>query len=101
VIKSHKDLSASGIDGINYRIMKGARTEGIKFIKILSERVYKLEKQLRPGKSEENSITQKREPRPDQKFETNIKHKLYPPNLHLPDGSSNSEHQVQGAYLLE
>jgi hypothetical protein len=32
VIKSRQDLSASGVDGISYRIMKGAGTEGVKFI---------------------------------------------------------------------
>jgi hypothetical protein len=33
VIKSRGDLSASGVDGISYRIMKGAGTEGVKFMK--------------------------------------------------------------------
>jgi hypothetical protein len=33
VITSPVDLSASGVDGISYRIMKGAGTEGVKFVK--------------------------------------------------------------------
>jgi hypothetical protein len=33
VIKSRQDLSACGVDGINYRIMKGAGSEGVKFMK--------------------------------------------------------------------
>jgi hypothetical protein len=32
VIKSRKDLNACGVDGISYRVMKGAGTEGVKFI---------------------------------------------------------------------
>jgi hypothetical protein len=35
VIKSREDLSACGIDGISYRIMKGTRTEGFAFMKLL------------------------------------------------------------------
>jgi hypothetical protein len=35
VIKSREDSSACGIDGISYRIMKGARTEGFAFMKLL------------------------------------------------------------------
>jgi hypothetical protein len=35
VIRSREDLSASGVDGISYRIIKGAGTEGIKFMKHL------------------------------------------------------------------
>jgi hypothetical protein len=35
VIKSREDLSASGVDGISYRIMKAAGTEGVKFMKLL------------------------------------------------------------------
>jgi hypothetical protein len=35
VIKSREDLSASGVDGISYRIMKTAGTEGVKFMKFL------------------------------------------------------------------
>jgi hypothetical protein len=35
VIKSREDLSACGVDGISYRIMKGAGAEGIKFMKHL------------------------------------------------------------------
>jgi hypothetical protein len=33
VIKSREDLSASGVDRISYRIMKGAGTEGVKLVK--------------------------------------------------------------------
>jgi hypothetical protein len=33
VIKSREDLSACGVDGISYRIMKGAGAEGVKFMK--------------------------------------------------------------------
>jgi hypothetical protein len=33
VIKSREDLSACGVDGISYRIMKGAGAEGTKFMK--------------------------------------------------------------------
>jgi hypothetical protein len=36
VIKSRQDLSASGIDGISYRIIKAADKEGVKFIKLLA-----------------------------------------------------------------
>jgi hypothetical protein len=32
VIKSREDLSACGVDGISYRVMKVAGTEGVKFI---------------------------------------------------------------------
>jgi hypothetical protein len=35
VIKSRADLSACGVDGISYRIMKSAGTEGVKFMKLL------------------------------------------------------------------
>jgi hypothetical protein len=35
VIKSRDDLSACRVDGISYRIMKGAGTEGVKFMKLL------------------------------------------------------------------
>jgi hypothetical protein len=35
VIKSREDLSASGIDGIGYRVMKGAGTAGVRFMKLL------------------------------------------------------------------
>jgi hypothetical protein len=35
VIKSRQDLSASGIGGISYRILKAAGKEGVKFIKLL------------------------------------------------------------------
>jgi hypothetical protein len=35
VIKSREDLSASGVDGISYRILKGAGAEGVKFMKHL------------------------------------------------------------------
>jgi hypothetical protein len=35
VIKSGEDLNACRVDGINYRIMKGARPEGVKFMKHL------------------------------------------------------------------
>jgi hypothetical protein len=35
VIKSRQDLSASGVDGISYRIIKGAKNEGVKFIKLI------------------------------------------------------------------
>jgi hypothetical protein len=35
VIKSREDLSASGVDGISYRIMKGAGAAGVKFMKLL------------------------------------------------------------------
>jgi hypothetical protein len=35
VIKSRDDLSASGVDGISYQIMKGAGTAGVKFIRLL------------------------------------------------------------------
>jgi hypothetical protein len=43
-MKSREDLGASGIDGVSYRIMKGAGTEGVKFMKIVSERVCKVGK---------------------------------------------------------
>jgi hypothetical protein len=35
VVKSRGDLSASGIDGISYRVIKGAGPEGIKFVRTL------------------------------------------------------------------
>jgi hypothetical protein len=35
VIKSRDDLSAYGVDGISYRIMKSAEAEGIAFMKLL------------------------------------------------------------------
>jgi hypothetical protein len=35
VSKSREDLSASGVDGIRYRIMKAAGTEGVKSMKLL------------------------------------------------------------------
>jgi hypothetical protein len=35
VIRSREDLSACGVDGISYRIMKGAGAEGVKFVKLL------------------------------------------------------------------
>jgi hypothetical protein len=35
VIKLGEDLSASGVDGISYRVMKAAGTEGVKFMKRL------------------------------------------------------------------
>jgi hypothetical protein len=35
VIKSRDDLSTCGVDGISYRIMKGAGAEGIKFMQHL------------------------------------------------------------------
>jgi hypothetical protein len=35
VIRSRADLSACGVDGISYRIIKGAGEEGIKFIRVL------------------------------------------------------------------
>jgi hypothetical protein len=35
VIKSREDLSACGVDGISYRIMKGTGAEGVKFMKLL------------------------------------------------------------------
>jgi hypothetical protein len=35
VIKSREDLSASGIDGIGYRVMKEAGTAGVRFMKLL------------------------------------------------------------------
>jgi hypothetical protein len=35
VIKSRQDLSACGVDGISYRIMKGAGRERVKFMKLL------------------------------------------------------------------
>jgi hypothetical protein len=34
VIKSRQDLSASGADGISYRITKGAKGERVKFIRM-------------------------------------------------------------------
>jgi hypothetical protein len=33
VIKSRDDLSANGIDGISYRVIKGAGPEGVKFVR--------------------------------------------------------------------
>jgi 3-dehydroquinate dehydratase len=35
VIRSREDLSACGVDGVSYRIMKGAGAEGVKFMKQL------------------------------------------------------------------
>jgi hypothetical protein len=35
VIKPREDLSASGVDGISYRIMKGTGTAGVKLMKLL------------------------------------------------------------------
>jgi hypothetical protein len=35
VIKLREDLSSCGVDGVSYRIMKGAGTEGVKFMKLL------------------------------------------------------------------
>jgi hypothetical protein len=35
VIKSRQDLSACGVDGISYRIMKGAGSEGVKIMELL------------------------------------------------------------------
>jgi hypothetical protein len=35
IIKSRDDLSACGVDGISYRIMKGAEAEGVVFMKLL------------------------------------------------------------------
>jgi hypothetical protein len=35
IIKTRGDLSACGVDGINYRIMKGAGAEGVKFMQQL------------------------------------------------------------------
>jgi hypothetical protein len=37
VINSRQDLSANGVDGIGYRIIKGAKKEGVKFIRLLVE----------------------------------------------------------------
>jgi hypothetical protein len=37
VINSRQDLSASGADGISYRIVKSAKGEGVKFIQLLVE----------------------------------------------------------------
>jgi hypothetical protein len=35
VIESREDLSASGVDGVSYRILKATGTEGVKFMKLL------------------------------------------------------------------
>jgi hypothetical protein len=35
VIKSRDDLSACGVDGISYRIMKGSGAERVAFMKLL------------------------------------------------------------------
>jgi hypothetical protein len=37
VIKSRKDLSATGVDGLSYQIIKSAKKEGIKFIRRVME----------------------------------------------------------------
>jgi hypothetical protein len=55
VIKSRQDLSASGVDGISYRIMKGAGTEGVKFIKTSCDAVYEVNESSVRGKKPELS----------------------------------------------
>jgi hypothetical protein len=37
VIDSCQDLNACGVDGISYRLIKSAKEEGVKFIRILVE----------------------------------------------------------------
>jgi hypothetical protein len=41
VIKSRDYLSASGIDGISYRVIKGAGAEGVKFVRTLVRGIIK------------------------------------------------------------
>jgi hypothetical protein len=40
-IKSRDDLSANGIDGISYRVIKGAGAEGVKFMRTLIRGIIK------------------------------------------------------------
>jgi hypothetical protein len=44
VIRSRQDLSASGVDGISYRIIKAAKKEGVKFIQLLVKACIRNEK---------------------------------------------------------
>jgi hypothetical protein len=41
VIKSRDDLSLNGIDGISYRVIKGAGVEGVKFMRTLVRGIVK------------------------------------------------------------
>jgi hypothetical protein len=97
VIKSRDDHSANGIDGINYRVIKGAGPEGVKFVRTLVRGITKSGRVMSLWKEAKIIPIHKKG---DQELANNFNHKLYVQDIYLFDGESIPRNYFDNEDLL-